>query len=396
MKHAGKPLKALIVEDNEDDLALLLRTLKQGGYKPAYQCVDNGQALNDALAAESWDIVLTDCHLPVFSGMRAIKAVREFEGLDIPVIVVSGAIGEETAAEMIRAGAQDYVLKDKLSRLPLAIERELSAAKTRSEKRESEQERVLDRENFISIVAHDLRAPVQRIETMVKLLRVDYEDAIDADGKDIVFRIERSAARLRLMLGSLMAYARSGRTATRGRVASLPNTIHEVLDNLGIDQTTADLKLTLGNVNWVKGDAVLIGHVIQNLVSNAFKFRHKDRRFSLHFEAAALPHGKIEVSVTDNGIGIEPRFADKVFEIFYRLHDDDEYEGTGIGLAICKKIVNDHGGSIWVDKDYSGGTRITFALEAADFGGVGAAADSPGTITITRGTPAPIAARDLH
>ncbi|MBI1205230.1 MAG: response regulator [Rhodopseudomonas sp.] len=366
MKQPSKALKVLVIEDNEDDLALLLRALRQGGYEPNCKRVDNAEALGAALAAETWDIVLTDCHLPAFSGIKAINTVRDIAGANIPIIVVSGTIGEEAAVELIRAGAQDYVHKSKLGRLPLAIEREINAAATRKGKLASEKKLILERENFISIVAHDLRAPVQRIETMVKVLRSDYESQFDDDGRDIVFRIERSASRLRLMLGSLTAYSRYGRTATRGKIASLANTIDEVLEEIGIDMTNTDLRISLGDINWVKGDAILLGHIVQNLVSNAYKFRRKDKHFSIHIEAVPIDHGRVQVSVTDNGIGIEPRYADKVFEIFYRLHDDDEYEGTGIGLAICKKIVGDHGGDIWVDKTYTGGARIVFTLERAD------------------------------
>jgi K+-sensing histidine kinase KdpD len=365
-RNLSKPLNVLIVEDNQDDLDLLLRTLQRGGYKVNHLCVDNAQALTDALKVRAWDIVLTDFNMPRFSGTDAISLIRESLVLDVPIIVVSGAIGEETAVRLIKAGAQDYVLKDKLSRLPVAVEREVSAAQSRRERAAFEKQRVLERENFISIVAHDLRAPVQRVETMVQLLRTDYERQFDDEGKDIVFRIERSAARLRLMLASLLAYTRYGRGATKGKIASLPNSIDEVLENLNIDKTNSDLLIALDGIDWIKGDAVLIGHVIQNLVSNAYKFRRKDRRFKISFDARLVEDGKVQVSVADNGIGIEPRFADKVFDIFYRLHDEDEYDGTGIGLAICKKIINDHGGAIWIDRNYFDGTNVIFTLEVAD------------------------------
>jgi len=359
-------LNVLIVEDSQDDVDLLLRTLRRGGYKVNHQCVDNAKSLADALNAQDWDIVLTDFNLPQFSGASTVNLIRETLGLDIPIIVVSGAIGEETAVQLIKAGAQDYVLKDKLARLPLAIEREVSAAQSRRERIAVENQRVIERENFISIVAHDLRAPLQRVETMVHLLRSEYQHKFDEEGKDIVFRIERSAARLRLMLSSLLAYTRYGHKATKNRIASLASAIEEVLENVGIDHTNSELRIMLGDINWVKGDAVLIGHVIQNLVSNAFKFRKKDRAFKISFEAAPVGDGKVEISVTDNGIGIEPRFSEKVFDIFYRLHDDEEFEGTGIGLAICKKIIGDHGSTIWIDKNYRDGTRVVFTLETAD------------------------------
>lgn len=363
---AGKPLNVLIVEDSADDLELLLRALRRAGYQPRHQCVDTADKLQEALTARPWDVVLTDWQLPQFSGARAISLIRDGMGLDVPIIVVSGAIGEETAVKMIKAGAQDYVLKGRLARLPVAIEREIRATETKRARLASEAERVLDRENFVSIVAHDLRAPVQRIETMVKLLRSDYEKSLGEDGSDILVRIERSAIRLRLMLASLLSYSRYGRVATGGKVASLRGTVNEVLDNVAIDRSNADISIDLGELDWVCADGVLLGHVIENLVRNADKFRRKDRLFRLAIEARRSVQGPIEVSITDNGIGIEPRFADKVFEIFYRLHDDEEYEGTGIGLAICKKIIHDHGGAIWIDKNYIGGARIVFTIAVAD------------------------------
>jgi light-regulated signal transduction histidine kinase (bacteriophytochrome) len=110
---------------------------------------------------------------------------------------------------------------------------------------------------------------------------------------------------------------------------------------------------------------VLLSHVLQNLVGNAMKFRSITSPM-IAIEAKQVGH-EISISVTDNGIGIEPRFADKIFEMFYRLHDDDEYDGTGIGLTICRKIINDHGGQIWLDTGHNGGTRFVFTtLAAAD------------------------------
>ena len=365
-KIPAKPLKVLMVEDNHDDVELLLRGLRRAGYDPQHQCVETADEMRGALAGRCWDIVLTDCRLPQFTGARAIHIIREEMRLDVPIIVVSGAIGEETAVKMIKAGAQDYVLKGKLARLPVAVERELRALETRRARAASEAERVLDRENFISIVAHDLRAPVQRIETMVKLLHTDYETALGEEGQDILVRIERSAIRLRLMLVSLLSYSRYGRVATGGKVTSLQSTVNEVLENIALDKSTADISVELDGGDWVRADGVLLGHVIENLVRNAYKFRRKDRLFKLSIVSRPGNAGALEIAVTDNGIGIEPRFADKVFDIFYRLHDDEEYEGTGIGLAICKKIVNDHGGTIWVDKTFTGGARIVFSLPLAD------------------------------
>jgi len=131
------PLRVLIVEDNDDDRLLLLRTLQQGGYVPVHRCIQTAAALSASLVEEPWDIVLSDYRLPQFNGAEALALVQK-SGLDLPFIVVSGVIGEEQAVTIMKAGAHDYVLKDKLARLCPAIARELRDAEIRLQRRQSE------------------------------------------------------------------------------------------------------------------------------------------------------------------------------------------------------------------------------------------------------------------
>src|SRR5437867_1329376 len=132
------PLRVLIVEDCEDDAELLLRELRRGGYAPAFERVDTPEAMSAALARESWDIVIADYSLPQFSRLAALNLVQE-RALDLPFIIVSGAIGEDTAVAAMKAGAHDYLLKGNLARLVPAIERELREAESRRERRRAEE-----------------------------------------------------------------------------------------------------------------------------------------------------------------------------------------------------------------------------------------------------------------
>jgi DNA-binding NtrC family response regulator len=134
----SKPLRVLIVEDSEDDALLLIRDLKKGGYDPVYDRVETAEAMRAALRKEPWDVILCDYRLPQFNGLAAIALLKE-TNIDIPLIIVSGAIGEETAVECMRYGAHDYVMKGNLSRLVPAIERELKEAESRSERKRAEE-----------------------------------------------------------------------------------------------------------------------------------------------------------------------------------------------------------------------------------------------------------------
>ena len=133
----GIALKVLIIEDSEDDTLLLIRELEKGGYDPVYQRVETAEAMRAALKDKTWDIVLSDYHLPHFSGLQALLLFKK-AGIDIPFILVSGMISEELATEAMKAGAHDYITKDNLARLIPAIERELGEAGQRRKHRQME------------------------------------------------------------------------------------------------------------------------------------------------------------------------------------------------------------------------------------------------------------------
>jgi PAS domain S-box-containing protein len=154
-----KPLRVLIVEDSEDDALLMIRELKKGGYDPEYERVETAEAMRAALFEKSWDVILCDYQLPRFNGLAAIALLKE-TGIDIPLIIVSGAIGEETAADCMRLGARDYIMKGNLSRLVPAIERELKETESRVRRKQADEawQRTFDATNdAIWILDHDQR-----------------------------------------------------------------------------------------------------------------------------------------------------------------------------------------------------------------------------------------------
>jgi len=168
----AKTLRSLLVEDNEDDLHLVVRELTRGGYAPVYRQVYTETALRSALKEERWDVVVCDYALPSFRAEDALKVVQEADP-DMPFIVVSGRIGEETAVAMMREGAHDYLMKDNLCRLVPAIERELREAEVRRRRRRAEEElRAANaaKDRFLATLSHELRNPLAAISASLDAL----------------------------------------------------------------------------------------------------------------------------------------------------------------------------------------------------------------------------------
>lgn len=204
----SKPLNVLIVEDSNADAQLLLRELRQGGFEPVYERVDTREAMTAALDKQSWDIILADYVMPQFSGLAALELLKE-KGIDLPFIVISGKIGEDTAVEAMKAGANDYILKGNLMRLVPAIERELGDAIVRRERKQGEAERDRLMNQLREVNAQLVLTSIQASEQVEEVQRVAAElDAVFMSTAEAIVVYDPAGKILRLnpvavkMLGS--------------------------------------------------------------------------------------------------------------------------------------------------------------------------------------------------
>jgi signal transduction histidine kinase len=219
-----------------------------------------------------------------------------------------------------------------------------------------------DLQQFAGVVSHDLQEPLRMVSSYCDLLRRQYQGSLDADADRFIEFAVDGARRMQLLIQDLLAYARIGSREQPLTLIDMTNVCELALANLKLAIEESGATISAGLLPIVLGDKLQLAQLLQNLFGNAIKYQREGKP---KIQVTAERRGSCWVfAVIDNGIGIDPKFADKIFEIFKRLHTRDEYIGTGIGLAICKRIVERHGGEIWLDCGYCDGARFCFTLPA--------------------------------
>ncbi|MGW5327601.1 sensor histidine kinase [Streptomyces sp. NPDC004014] len=219
-------------------------------------------------------------------------------------------------------------------------------------------------EQFAYVASHDLQEPLRKVSSFTQLLQRRYGGQLDAKADQYIAFAVDGANRMQTLINDLLAFSRVGRVHNDHQTVDLESVLSKTLDNLSVSIEETGAEITHDPLPTVVGDATQLGMLWQNLLSNAIKFRSPDRPPRVHVGAVS-DAGVWTFSVTDNGIGIAPEFHEKVFVLFQRLHTKDAYPGTGIGLAMCKKVVEFHDGTIGIDHDRTPGTRVVFTLPAA-------------------------------
>ena len=215
-------------------------------------------------------------------------------------------------------------------------------------------------EQFAYVASHDLQEPLRMVSSYVQLLARRYKDKLDQDANDFIDYAYDGATRMQNLINDLLAYSRVG---TRGKLSvpvNLEDALSTALDNLKITIAESAATIERGRLPVVMGDEGQLTQVFQNLIGNAIKFRGAAP--PLVEISATLREGEWVISVRDNGIGIDPQYFDRLFNIFQRLHGREKYPGTGIGLAICKRIMERHGGRIWVESQPDNGATFSFTV----------------------------------
>jgi len=355
-------VRALAVEDEPADVELALRTLQQAGSDTTMDVAQTAEEFTELVRKNSYDVILADYKLPGWNGMESVEILRR-EGLDVPVILVTGALGELTAVECIKQGAADYVLKDHLARLPESVRRAMREKKLRRDHQHSQEDLARsnrDLEQFAYVASHDLQEPLRMVATYTQLLAERYQGKLDANADKYIHYAVDGALRMQRLVQDLLAFSRVGRHGLALATTDCNAVLEASLKNLeaAIHESGAVVEHT--QLPFVMADGSQLVQVLQNLIGNAIKFRGSEPPL---IRVSAEARGKEWVfSVADNGIGIAAEHREDVFVIFRRLHTQAEHPGNGIGLSICKKIIEQHGGRIWVESEPGRGSIFQFTL----------------------------------
>jgi len=213
-----------------------------------------------------------------------------------------------------------------------------------------------DLEQFAYVASHDLQEPLRKVASFCQLLQRRYAGQLDERADQYIAFAVNGAQRMQRLIHDLLAFSRIGRVTTGFTDVDLGRIMADLASELeeGAEVTWSPLPV-------VRGEEALLSTLMANLVGNSLKFRRPDRPPRVRVTSRRVGD-EWEIACEDNGIGIDPAFVGKVFVIFQRLHARDDYPGTGIGLAVAKKIVEYHGGRIWIDEGYSDGAAIRFTL----------------------------------
>jgi signal transduction histidine kinase len=362
--------KVLIIEDNPAD-ARLIREMLSGGTMPDVR-LDHAASLAAGLTIlekEEPDAVLLDLGLPDSQGIDTFIAAHS-NAPNVPIVVLTGFSDEAIGSRAVEEGAQDYLVKGQVDAhgLVRAIEYAIRRHAQREELELIASE--LERRNaelsvFTYSVSHDLKEPLRTIEAFSQFVMEDYAPALDDQGRDYLTRMAAAAARLKQMIEDLLLLSRAGQrpeTVERVEVAEVLDDIVAALDG-SIRTKGARIDIEPG-LPAVLGDRARVEQIFGNLISNALKFgRDEPPNVEIGITASG---GRGTFFVRDNGIGIDSRYSERIFQVFQRLHRREEYEGTGAGLAIVKRAAEALGGRVWLNSAPGEGATFFVSLPLFD------------------------------
>jgi signal transduction histidine kinase len=385
-----KPLRLLLVEDSGDDAELVIRELRRGGYHPIWTRVATQEDFKAALQEGPWDIVISDHSLPRYSGMQALADLQA-TGKYLPFILMSGTIGESVAVMAMKAGAQDYVLKGDLTRLPAAVEREVREAAARVEQAKMRQqllisERMASCGTLAAGVAHEINNPlavaIANLEYTAETMTTVLAEARSSESTERADPGTQAIWGRIADLGDSLRDAREALVRIRNivrdvKVFSRPHDeLTELIDvRTALDSSSrmawteirhrATLIKDYGDVPLVNANPSRVGQLLLNLIVNAAQAIREGSatRNEIRLATRTSEDGRAIIEVRDTGCGISKETMEHIFDPFFTTKPVGV--GTGLGLSICHKIVTEIGGRIEVESEPNKGALFRIALPPA-------------------------------
>lgn len=362
----------LIVDDTPDNLRVLSAVLEQQG--GSVRKALNGLVALNSCEKQLPDLILLDIRMLEMDGFEVCRCLKSNpQTAEIPIIFISALDSPLDKVQAFQEGGADYITKpfhskEVMARIAYQLtiqqqQQQLAAQNAELQQLNTELKRSNeDLEAFAYGVAHDLTSPLQTIVSTAELSEYHYQDCLGSRGLKYMEQIIQSALRMKQMMDSLLDYSKVGVDRPSFTPTPCNSILEAALANLQEQIVTSGATITHSELPTVMADSTQLISLFQNLISNGIKFCTPGILPVINISAQAFQQNQWEIQVQDNGIGIAPENFERLFQMFQRLNTDHPYPGSGIGMALCKKIVERHGGQIWVKSEVGVGTSFYFTL----------------------------------
>lgn len=353
------PTSILIVDDNPDDREMIRRALADvpGIVLPIPEAVDEASCLKRIRGDRPIDCVLLDYSLPGRDGLKVLRSILDLDA-SVAVVMITGQGDEHIAVQAIKRGAQDYLSKDMMSRD--LLRRAIANATERARMQEKIRKQQESLQSFAHVLVHDLRAPLRTVQRAITMLSEDLPADVLSENTEMLDFAAQGARRMDQLIMALKAYTEIDGAKPVFEAVNLNVEVEAVQSGLTTDLEAANATVVCeGVLPTIHGDSPLIAQLLQNIIGNGVKYNRSEAPQVCI--SSSDNDGAWQIEITDNGIGIDGEDLEKIFSPFKRLHGVGVFEGSGLGLATCKKIADLHGGKLWCRSEPGQGT--TFILE---------------------------------
>lgn len=352
-----KQSEILLVDDTPEHIEAAVSLLRENNFK--VRIATKGSTALKLIKKRQPDLILLDVYMPEMDGFEVCKIIKSSSDFSsIPIIFLTSSNDEESIKKGFELGAQDYVVK------PFNVSELLARVNTHIKlKRQTESLKEANREldSFCYSVSHDLKAPLLSISKLVEYLAADYMDKLDSEGQELIMNIQKKSAEVINIIDHLLEFSKMCEMQMKREVINLEQLFLDVYEELIKLYPERKVKFNLRHLPYISGDRVMIRLLVLNILSNALKYT-RNRETAIIEVTSRENENEYIISVKDNGVGFDMRYSSRLFGVFQRLHTNSEFEGSGVGLAICQRILKRHNGSAWLVGEVDKGATFYFSF----------------------------------